>query len=64
MEHKEEQEKESWNAFLHTGKVEDYLRYASCKVEGNATESVGDRPYAGFYSSNRNYSETESYRGI
>lgn len=64
MEYRAEQEKDSWNAFLQTGKVEDYLKYASCKSDENVTRSIGDKTYAGYYSGNRDYTETESYRGI
>ena len=78
MGQREEQEKDSWNRFLNSGKVEDYLRYASCKADeslGGAketgfgstsfhetTEGVKDEPYAGFYSGNRDNSQADSYR--
>lgn len=42
MGQREEQEKDSWNIFLNSGKVEDYLRYASCRADkcfGGAKES-------------------------
>lgn len=79
MGQSEEQEKDSWNAFWGSGKVEDYLRYASRKSDEGfsgtkefgigstggfheITEGVKNEPYAGYYSSDRDYSQTESYR--
>lgn len=76
MGQREEQEQNSWERFFNTGKVEDYLRYTSSKqdaVLGEAystksgvfhekTEGVKDKPYAGFYSSDRDHSQADSYR--
>ena len=64
MGQREEQEKDSWNRFLNSGKVEDYLRYALSKTSifHETTEGVKDEPYAGFYSGNRDNSQADSYR--
>lgn len=60
MGQREEQKKDSWERFLNTGKVEDYLRYAG--VFHETTEGVKEKPYAGFYSSDRDHSQADSYR--
>lgn len=58
-----------WEEFAKSGKIEDYLDYKgrnqiSNKVEGNnkIEKQVGDSPYAGFSSNNRNDIKHDSYR--
>lgn len=65
MGQREEQEKESWNAFWGSGKVEDYLRYVSRKsdegfagAKESATGSTG-----GFYEKTEGVKD-EPYAGI
>ena len=62
----EKQESDTWDQFLNTGRVEDYLRYAVCRDVANAqnklTGQVGDSPHAGFYTSDGNYIKTDAYR--
>ena len=53
-------ESNSWNQFLTTGKVEDYLSYASGRSQ--KTDWVGDSPHAGVYTGNRNHIETDACR--
>ncbi len=59
-------ERDSWGQFYATGKIEDYLRYASSRAFENGlrgtAEQIGDSPNAGFYTSDRNHTETDSYR--
>ncbi len=65
-------EMNSWGQFYATGKIEDYLRYASDKMEVSELHGsvvgddmrgkAGDSFHAGFYSSDRDYIETDSYR--
>lgn len=62
----EKQESDTWNQFLRSGSVEDYLHYAVCR-NGADTQSrlngqVGDSPHAGFYTSDGNHIETDAYR--
>lgn len=62
----EKQESDTWNRFLSTGRIEDYLQYAACKnavdVQNKLTGQVGDSPHAGFYTSDGNYIKTDAYR--
>ena len=62
----EKQESDTWNRFLSTGRIEDYLQYAVCKnavdVQNKLTGQVGDSPHAGVYRGNRNHTEADTYR--
>lgn len=60
-------ERDSWERFLQSGKVEDYLSYVSCmsvKMQGAADRKhpEGDGSHAGFYTGDRYYIETDAYR--
>ncbi len=66
-------EQGSWERFLRSGKVEDYLRYAadkalSCDLE--VSEELGiakeqePETYAGFADIDRNHIESGTHRGI
>lgn len=65
-EPEEIKESDTWRQFCSSGRIEDYLRYASCKNEKNSqskeSDWVGDSPHAGFYTSDGNYIETDAYR--
>ncbi len=56
----------SWNQFLTSGRVEDYLSYVSdCRENMTAkveADWVGESPHAGVYTGNRNHIETDAYR--
>ncbi|MBQ9142183.1 MAG: hypothetical protein IJX63_10390 [Lachnospiraceae bacterium] len=58
---------DSWNQFLASGKVEDYLHYVAGyggedRFENAKTDRVGERPHAGVYRGNRNHIEADAYR--
>lgn len=58
-------ENASWNQFLKSGAVEDYLAYVSGRDRGRSQEEGqwgGVFSHAGIHSGNRNYSETDAYR--
>ena len=51
-----------WNQFMHSEKVEDYLKFKNrAKEEKNPK---GDMGSAGFYSRNRDDYQGSAYRGI
>lgn len=58
---------DSWNQFMKSGAVEDYLAYVSGRdrMSGYNKEEAqwgGVYSHAGIHSGNRNYSETDTYR--
>lgn len=62
---------QSWDEFIKTGKIEDYLNFIEKKQISNITSKptiskeinkMGDSPYAGFSSNNGNDIEHDSYR--
>ena len=60
-------ERDSWDRFLQSGKVEDYLSYVSCmnsQMQGVADRNhpEGDGSHAGFYTGDRYHIETDAYR--
>lgn len=66
-----EQEKrnadKSWNRFYESGKIEDYLAYVGkstvfCDEKSINSEWIGEESYAGIYTGNRYYIETDAYR--
>ncbi len=60
-------DRDLWNQFFASGKIEDYLSYASGgrsteQVESVKAEWAGDDSHAGVYRGNRNHIETDAYR--
>ena len=59
-----------WKQFESTGKIEDYLSYRACAMQGadEGKDAVGEgqqsgvNPYAGYSMCNRNRVETDAYR--
>ena len=65
MGQREEQEKDSWNAFWGSGKVEDYLRYVSRKSdEGFDGAKVFDTGSTGIFHETTEGVKDEPYAGI
>ena len=56
-----------WQQFAHTGRIDDYLSYASCAAQENVRceepkkEDSGVRQDAGIYMCNRNDTEADAY---
>lgn len=66
-EQKRIKERDSWNQFFASGRVEDYLSYAALCKEMNKADDVrakwaGEGSHAGVYRSNRNHIEADTYR--
>ncbi|WP_342756224.1 hypothetical protein [Kineothrix sedimenti] len=68
-------ERNYWQQFFNTGKIEDYLSFKNAQEETTASGSsegyvpdgsatIGDNPYAGICETNRNGFEDSAYRGI
>lgn len=55
-----------WNAFVKSGKVEDYLKYAGYEMKASAVEDADDRVngHAGVYHDNGDGAEGGTYGGI
>lgn len=52
-----------WQRFENTGSVEDYLRYScGAGISEAMRGKSGADPYAGYYYSDRNDTETDAYR--
>lgn len=60
-------ERDFWERFLNSGRVEDYLNYVSCSGGGVKKDTVsshweGDGSHAGIYTGDRYHIETDAYR--
>ena len=55
---------DNWKSFCATGKVEDYLRYASSTAEKDEREGREADKNAGVAHSDRTHTESGTYRGI
>lgn len=55
-----------WNDFAKSGKVEDYLRYADCKMTDSVAEAADHQVegHAGVYHDNGDGVEGGAYGGI
>jgi hypothetical protein len=60
-----------WEQFMGSGKIDDYLSYASYEDRERSPENqkqwnrtLGANTYAGIRMCDRNHTETSTYRGI